>query len=151
MLFNSTGLFMDWKLQSESSKATLFKPHFAGAQLGGGGEGIEASPAFFKNRKKCRDFEKNTVIVHPWVESSIQNVDLRESRSKSSKFFLCGDFSLVFLTTKSLSKCPNSRKPPLPWNISGCEPASLWVFSFKFSAYLQTAFSWGGLPLQQPD
>ena len=48
--------------------------------------------------------------VHPWVESSFQNVILRVSRRKGSKMFSCRAFFLVYLT-KSLSKCPNSNFP----------------------------------------
>ena len=56
---------------------------------------------------------KDPNCVHPWVESSTQNVVLRVSIRKSSKIFPCGPFLCVFLT-KSLSKCPNSTKSPLP-------------------------------------
>ena len=65
----------------------------SGAQLGG-----ERPPLpFFENRKKCPDFgRKGPNCVHPWVESSIQNVVLRVSRRKSSKMFPCGAFSYVF-------------------------------------------------------
>ena len=67
-----------------------------------------------KIEKRCPDFGKKCPnCVHPWVESSIQNVVLRASRGKSSKTFPCGAFFLVFLT-KSLSKGLNSIKPLLP-------------------------------------
>ena len=51
----------------------------------------------FKNRKKVpRFWKKGPNCVHPWVESSIQNVVLRVSRGKSSKIFSCGAFFCVF-------------------------------------------------------
>ena len=86
----------------------------AGVPLGGG-EGRRPSLPFFENRKKCPDLgKKSPNCVHPWVESFIQNVVLRVStKKKTPKFFPAGSFFLVFLT-KSLSKCPNSTKPPLP-------------------------------------
>ena len=81
---------------------------------GRGGRGGRPPLPFFENRKKCPDFgKKGPNCVHPWVESSIQNVVLGVSRRKSSKIFPCRAFFCVFLT-KSLSKCPNSTKPPLP-------------------------------------
>ena len=77
-----------------------------------GGGGLPCP--FLKIEKKCPDIgKKGPNCVHLWVESSIQNVVLRVSRGKSSKTFPCGAALLVFLT-KSLSKCLNSTKPPLP-------------------------------------
>ena len=58
--------------------------------------------------------------VHPWIKFFFQNVVLRVSRRK--KCFPAGTFFLVFLK-KCLSKCHSSKKPPLPWKISGCSPA----------------------------
>ena len=79
-----------------------------------GEEGGGLPCPFLKIEKKCPAFgKKGPNCVHPWVESSIQNVVLRVSRGKSAKTFPCGAFFLVFLT-KSLSKCLNSAKPPLP-------------------------------------
>ena len=77
--------------------------------------------SFFENWKKCHDFgKKSPNCVYSWVQSSIQNVVLRVSRRKSSKILPCGrDHFFVFLV-KSLLKCPNSTKPPLPRKISGC-------------------------------
>ena len=52
---------------------------------------------FFENRKKCPDFEKKSPsCVHSWVDCSIQNVVLRESRRKSPKTFPCGTFFVCF-------------------------------------------------------
>ena len=63
---------------------------------GEGGEGGPPLP-FFENRKKCPDFgKKGPNCVHPWVESSIQNVVLRVSRRKSSKILPCEAFFCVF-------------------------------------------------------
>ena len=77
----------------------------------GGGGGLPYP--FLKIEKKSRDFrKKGPNCVHPWVESSIQNVVLRVSRRKSSKIFPCWAFFLQF-SMKNLSKCPNSTKPAL--------------------------------------
>ena len=44
----------------------------------------------------CPDLgKKGSNCVHPWVESSIQNVALRVSRRKNSKVFPCGVFFCV--------------------------------------------------------
>ena len=69
---------------------------------------MKAFPAHFENRKKGTDFgKKGPDCIHVWVKFSIQNKNLRVSRTKNSKIF---DFFLVLLT-KCLSKCP---KPPSP-------------------------------------
>ena len=69
---------------------------FTGTQLGGGDEG--RSPlSFFENRERCPDFgKKDSNCAHPWVESPIQNVVLRESRRKSFKIFKNFSCSCVF-------------------------------------------------------
>ena len=86
--------------------------------------------SLFQNWKKCLDFgKKDPNCVHLWVESIIQNVVLRVSSRKSSRFFPCETFFLVLLT-RSLSKCPHSAKPPLPINISGCVPAQFYVIGY---------------------
>ena len=77
---------------------------------------------FFWKSKKWSDFEKKCPdCVHPWVNFFIQNVGLRVSKRKNLKLFHAGRFFLLFLT-KYLLKCPNSMKPPLHWNVSGCAP-----------------------------
>ena len=94
------------------SRFALNSHFIAGVQLGGGG-GRPSLP-FFENPKKCTDFGKKVLnCVHPWVESSMQNVILRVSRRKSSNILPCGAFFLCVFD-KSLSKCPNCIKPPLP-------------------------------------
>ena len=65
----------------------------------GGEEGRgDSSPTPYENRKKCPDFgKKGPDYVHLWVKFSIQNVVLRASRRKISKFLLCGaSLSCVF-------------------------------------------------------
>ena len=53
---------------------------------------------FIENRKKCPDFrKKGPNCVHPWLESSIQNVVLRVPKRKTSEIFPCkAFFSCVF-------------------------------------------------------
>ena len=59
-----------------------------------GGDGGKPPLPFYENRP---DFgKKGSSCVHPWVESSIQNVVLRVSRRKSSKTIPCGAFFCVF-------------------------------------------------------
>ena len=55
----------------------------SGVQLGG-----RLPLPLFENRRKFPDFgKKGSNCVHPWVESSIQNVVLRVSRRKNSKVY----------------------------------------------------------------
>ena len=84
-----------------------------GAQLGGGrGRGLPRP--FMKIEKSVLILEEKVlVVVHSWVECSVQSVALRVSRRKPPKVLPCVAFFFVLLT-KSLSKCPNSTKPPLP-------------------------------------
>ena len=79
-----------------SRKYWLFsKGGLSGMQLGV--RGVRPPLPFFENQKKCPDFgKKGPNCVHPWVESSIQNVVLRVSRRKSSTIFPWGAFSCVF-------------------------------------------------------
>ena len=70
----------------------------------------KSQKVFGPNSFVCRSYRGKT-DWGPCVESSIQNVVLRASRRKISKILSCGTFFLVFLM-KSLSKCPNSKKPP---------------------------------------
>ena len=64
----------------------------------------KVSPTLLWKIKKNADFGKKALI---------------ESIPKSSAVAL---FFVDFLR-KCLSKCPNSKKPPLPWKSSGCAPA----------------------------
>ena len=82
---NSLNEWLKFKMDGINKRATMGK---------GGGR----SPLpFFENLKKCPDFgKKGPNCVHPWVESSIQNVILRVSRRKSSKTFPCGAIFLCF-------------------------------------------------------
>ena len=82
-----------------------------------GGEGGGLPYTFLEIEKSALILEKRTCnFVHPWLESSIQNVILRVSRRKSSKIFRCrAFFTCVF--DKYWSKCPNFTKPLLPWKI----------------------------------
>ena len=100
--------------------------------------GAEGRPTllFFKNRKKVPWFwKKGSNCVHPWVKSSIQNVVLRVSRGKSSKTFPCRTFFLVFLT-KSLSKCFNSTKSPLPQKILVARQYCMSIFKLTNFLYI---------------
>ena len=66
----------------------------------------EASPALFKIKEKCPDFEKKGPdYINLWVEFSIKNLVLRISRKKTPECFPKGPLFLVFLT-KCLSLCP---------------------------------------------
>ena len=81
--------------------------HSSGAQLGG-----EEGPSlpFFENQKKCPDFGKKIPnCVHPWVESSIQNVVLGVSRRKSLAF-LCFIWKVYRSTTLIPQYLPNPEK-----------------------------------------
>ena len=85
------------------------------AQLGGGGGGRPLL-SFFENQKKRPNSKKKCPdCVLPWVKFSIQNVVWRVSRRKNAKVFF-----LDFLTC--LSKCPNSKRPPLPGKVSDWAP-----------------------------
>ena len=65
----------------------------SGAQLRGEGGGGGLPCTVLKIVKKCPDFgKKGPNCVSTWVESSIQNVALRVSRGKASKFFPAGPF-----------------------------------------------------------
>ena len=97
------------------------------AQLAGGEGGEVFLSPFFKIENNVLIWDPN--CVHLWVESIIQNVVLRVSIRKSSKFFPCETFFVVLLT-RSLSKRPHSAKPPLPINISGCVPAQFYVIGY---------------------
>ena len=67
-----------------------------GAQLGGGrGRGLPRP--FLKIEKSVLILEKKVlVVVHSWVECSVQNVALRVSRRKTPKVLPCVAFFLCF-------------------------------------------------------
>ena len=53
---------------------------------------------FFESRKKCPGFgKKGRNFTHLLITFSIENVVLRVSRRKTSKFLPCGAFGIVFL------------------------------------------------------
>ena len=82
-------------IMNERSKIWTFLRiyyQFRRATKGGRGEGGLPCPVL-KIVKKCPDFgKKGPNCVSTWVESSIQNVALRVSRGKASKFFPAGPF-----------------------------------------------------------
>ena len=96
-----------------------------GAQLGrGDGRGIPCP--FLK--KKYPDFgKKGPNCVHPWLYSSIPNVVLRVSRTKSSKKFPCRTFFSYVFAEKFI-------KVPIPQNLQCSEkflvPCLLPLFVF---------------------
>ena len=94
------------------------------------GEGMPLPPTLFpflKIKKKCPDF------VHCEVKYAIQSIVL-----KAPKFSIAGLFYLDFLR-KCLSKCPDFKKPPLPWTISDCAPAYIW---YKQSDFCSLELYW---------
>ena len=81
-----------------------------------GGEGGEVFPALFqKLEKKCPNLwgKKCPECGHPRVKFSFKMQFLRVSRRKNQRFFPCGAFLFCFVG-ECLSKCPNSKKTPLP-------------------------------------
>ena len=72
------------------------------------GRGI-ACLALFRKLKTCPKFWGRS-----WFRPSLGEV-FQSKCSFTRPFFL-------EILTKCLSKCPNSRKPPLLWKISGCTP-----------------------------
>ena len=97
----------------------------SGAQLEWKGAGLPCP--LLKIEKSAMILEKKAPdCVHLWVKFSIQTVVLRVFRSRNSKIFSCRAFYSGLM--KCLSKCPNFTKPPLPWKISCCAPASIfWI------------------------
>ena len=81
----------------------------------GGGGGGEVSPALFEKLEKraliCG--KKCLNCGHLWVKFSFKMQFLRVSRRKNQRFFPCRDF-LSCVLGECLSKCPNSKKTPLP-------------------------------------
>ena len=74
-------------------------------------------------KKKCPDCD------HLRVKFSFRMQFLRVSKRKNQRFFPCGAF-LSCVVAECLSKCPNSKKTPLPWKIPSHAPAEA---SFTFS------------------
>ena len=83
-----------------------------GGEDGGRGGGI---PALFRKLKKSAlIWRKNVLIVVIYgYNFSIKMKFLRVSRGKTRRFFPCGAF-LSRVVGECLSKCPNSKKTPLP-------------------------------------
>ena len=87
------------------------------------GRGREVSPALFQK------FEKNALICgkkcpdcgHLWVKFSFKMQFLSVSQQKNRRFLPCGAF-LFCVVGGYLSKCPNSKKTPLPKKIPGYAP-----------------------------
>ena len=80
---------------------------------------------FFENQKKCPNFrKKGPDCALPWVKFSIQNVAWRVSRRKNAKIFPKVPFFLDLLT-KCSWMCFNSKKPPLPGEVSDCPPENV--------------------------
>ena len=69
----------------------------------------------------------------------LKNYNKEYLGEKTPKFALRGLFFLNFW--RSLSKCPNFTKPPLPWKISGCTPAGIYVFLRR--RYQELRLFWG--------
>ena len=64
--------------------------------------------------KKCPDlWKKIPDCGHLWVKFSFKMQFLRVSRRKNRRFFPCGTF-LSCVVGECLSKCPVSKKTPLP-------------------------------------
>ena len=93
----------------------FYRPPFRRVtRRGAGGGGRRFSLSLLKDHKKCSDFGKiDPDSVHLLVKFSIQNVILRVSRRKNSKFSPVEPFFLK-LFTNFLSKYPSSQKPSLP-------------------------------------
>ena len=83
-----------------------------GGEDGGRGGGI---PALFRKLKKSAlIWRKNVLIVVIYgYNFSFKIKFLRASRGKACRFFTCGAF-LSRVVRECLSKCPNSKKTPLP-------------------------------------
>ena len=83
-------------------------------------------------------WKKGPDFFHLEVEYTIQNIVYEYLGQKAPKFSAEGPFILDFLR-KCLSKCPNFKKPPLPWTISGCAPAYIW---YKQSDFCSLELYW---------
>ena len=84
-----------------------------GGWLGEGGG--EVSSALFEKLEKSALIcgKKSRDCGHLWVKFSFKMQFLRVSREKNRRFFACGAF-LSCVLGECLSKCPNSKKTPLP-------------------------------------
>ena len=87
---------------------------------------------FLENRKKCPDFGKRPWLCPSFHSKCNFNVILGEKLPNLS----LRNFSFLVFLMKCLSKCPNSRRLPLPWKISGCAPA-LRHYSFGKTLHLK--------------
>ena len=80
------------------------------------------SHTFFKIGRKCLILRKSVLILVIFgLNFSFKMQFLSFSRRKNPKFFPVWPFVLEFLM-KCLSKCHNSKKTPLPWQILGYAP-----------------------------
>ena len=79
--------------------------------------------------KKCPNFRKACpVCVHIWVEFSFK-IQFKRYWRKTPKFFPAESFFWLSYM-KRLSKCPYSKKPPLPRKSPGCAPVSIYSLWF---------------------
>ena len=94
------------------SNKVFYRPPFRRVTRRGGGR---FPLSLLKDHKKCLDFGKiDPDSVHLLVKFSIQNVILKVSRRKNSKFSPVEPFSLKLFTI-FLLKYSSSQKPSLPW------------------------------------
>ena len=87
----------------------------------------EALLSFLENQKKKKKKKKKDALVleKKGPDFVDQNIVLRVSRTRHSKSF-CWSTSILDFLRKCLLKCPNFKKPPLPWTFSACAPAYIW-------------------------
>ena len=99
-----------WRLKTDSYLKDIYCRRLTRGRRG------EGSPLpFFEKRKKVPWFgEKNDVVVIIYGQKfSFKMKFLRVSRRKSQIFFPCGAFLSRFVA-ECLSRCPYSKKTPLP-------------------------------------
>ena len=89
-------------------------------------EGLQGFPCpFSKIGKNCPNFTKKCPDCgHLWQNFSFKMKFLRVFRRKTRRFFHYGTF-LSRVVGECLSKCPNSKKTPLPQKIPGYAPVIL--------------------------
>ena len=94
---------------------------------------------FLKIIKKCSGFgKKGPDFLHPEVKFTIPNLVWEYLGQKAPKFSAAGPFILDILR-KCVSKCPNFKKCPLPWTISGYASACIW---YKQSDFCSLELYW---------